>query len=103
MSSETEYKNKTVLDMLEEQAQHFAHFVKSGWEHAVKHCREDGSGLPDCFKVYHRVTTATFAQTVMDPNRMMSLVLGAVARELINSMDEAEKAELACITLEELD
>lgn len=103
MSNETENKNETVLDLLEDQAQHFAHFVKAGWEHAVKHCREIGISLPDCFTAYHRATTATFAQAVNDPNRMMTLVLGAVARELINSMDESEKAELACITLEELD
>ena len=103
MSNETENRKETVLDMLEDQAQHFADFVKSGWEHAMKSCGEKGIDLPTAFKHYHRAMTATFAHTVIDPNKMMTLVLGAVSRELINSMDEAQKAELACITLEELD
>ena len=30
------------------------------------------------------------------------MVLGAFSRELINSMDEAQKAELATITLEQM-
>ena len=102
MSNETENRKETVLDLLEDQAQHFAHFVKEGWGYAVKSCGEKGIDLAHCFKCYHKSTTATFAQTAMDPNRMMTLVLGAVARDLINSMDEAEKAELACITLEQL-
>lgn len=103
MSNETENRKETVLDLLEDQAQHFANFVKEGWEYAVKSCNEKGIDLAHCFKCYHRSTTATFAQTAMDPNRMMTLVLGAVARELVNSVDEAQKAELACITLEQLD
>lgn len=103
MSNETENRKETVLDLLEDQAQQFTHFVKSGWEHAVKSCGEKGIDLPNCFKAYHRATTMIFAQTVISPHKMMTLVLGAVARELVNSMDEAQKAELACITLEELD
>lgn len=103
MSNETENRKETVLDMLEDQAQYFAHFVKSGWERTVKRGGDKGLDLPNCFKAYHRATAATFAQAVIDPNKMMTLVLGAVARELVNSMDEAQKAELACITLEELD
>lgn len=103
MSNETENRKETVLDLLEDQAQHFANFVKKGWEYAVKSCGEKGIDLAHCFKCYHRSTTTTFAQTVMDPNRMMILVLGAVARELINCMDEGLKAELATITLEQLD
>lgn len=103
MSNETENKNETVLDLLEDQAQHFALFVKEGWEYAVKTCGEKGIDLATAFKCYHRSTTATFAQIVMDPNRMMTLVLGAVARELISAMSVEQAAELATITLEQLD
>ena len=103
MSNETENRKETVLDLLEDQAQHFANFVKEGWEYAVKSCNEKGIDLAHCFKCYHRSTTATFAQTVMDPNRMMTLVLGAVARELIGAMSVEQAAELGTITLEQLD
>lgn len=102
MSNETENREETVLDMLEDQAQHFADFVKEGWEHAVKRSSEKGFGLPDTFKTYHMATTATFAGAVLSPKTLSTLVLGAFARELVNNMDEAQKAELACITLEQL-
>ena len=102
MSNETENKNETVLDLLEDQAQCFADFVKSGWEYSMKSCGEKGIDLPTAFKHCHMAMTATFAQTVINPNKMMTLVLGAVSRELINSMDEAQKAELATITLEQM-
>lgn len=102
MSNETENRKETVLDLLEDQAQHFAHFVKEGWEHAVKSSSEKGFGLPDTFRAYHMATTATVAQAVLSPKTLSTLVLGAFARELVNNMDEAQKAELATITLEQL-
>lgn len=103
MSNETEKQKETVLDLLEDQAQHFANFVKEGWEHAVKASSEKGFGLPETFRAYHMATTATFAGAIMSPKTLSTLVLGAFARELVNNMDEAQKAELACITLEQLD
>lgn len=103
MSNETENRKETVLDLLEDQAQRFADFVKSGWEHTMKLSGEKGTDLPTAFKSFHRAMTTTFALAVINPKKMMDLVLGAVARELVNGMDEAQKAELACITLEELD
>lgn len=103
MNNENENRKETVLDLLEDQAQHFAHFVKEGWEYAVKSCGEKGIDLAHCFKCYHRSTTMTFAQTVMDPNKMMTLVLGAVARELISAMSVEQAAELATVTLDQLD
>lgn len=103
MSNETENRKETVLDMLEDQAQHFADFVKKGWEHAVKASSEKGFGLPETFRAYHMATTAAFAHAMLSPKTLSTLVLGAFARELVNNMDEAQKAELACITLEQLD
>lgn len=102
MSNETENKNETVLDLLENEAQHFANFIKEGWEHAVKASSEKGFGLPETFRAYHMAATATFARAVLSPSTLSTLVLGAFARELVNNMDEAQKAELACITLEQL-
>lgn len=102
MSNETENKKETVLDLLEDQAQHFSDFVKEGWKHCVEKTSEEGIPLPMAFKRYHRATTMTFAWTASNPQMMKTLVLAVVARELINNMDEAQKAELACITLDEL-
>lgn len=103
MSNETENRKETVLDLLEDQAQHFANFVKEGWEHAMKVSGERGIPLDQAFKHYHRATTMTFAKVVLDPDKMMTLVLGAVARELIATMSVEQAAELATITLEQLD
>lgn len=103
MSNEKDYKNQTVLDMLEEQSQNFSNFVKQGWEHAVKLSGEKGIDLPETFRHYHVATTLTFVKTVADPQKLATLILGAVARELVNSMDDTQKAELACTTLEHLD
>ena len=102
MSNETENRKETVLDLLEDQAQHFTNFVKEGWKHAVKASSEKGLGLPDAFKAYHATTTATVASAILSPKTLSTLVLGAVAHELVNNMDEAQKAELATITLEQL-
>lgn len=102
MSNETENKNETVLDLLEDQAQCFADFVKSGWEHAVKESSKKGLGLSDTFEAYRIATTATFVQATFSPGTLCTMVLGAFSRELINSMDEAQKAELATITLEQM-
>lgn len=102
MSNETENRKETVLDLLEDQAQHFADFVKSGWEHAVKESSKKGFGLGDTFRAYHTATTTTFVSATISPNTLSTLVLGAFSRELINNMDEAQKAELATITLEQI-
>lgn len=102
MSNETENKNETVLDLLEHEAQQFSNLVKEGWEHCIKVAGARGVPLHLIFKLYHKATTTTFAQTALDPQKMMTLVLGAVARDLINNMDEAQKAEFACITLDQL-
>lgn len=103
MSNENENRKETVLTLLEDQAQHFAHFVKKGWEHSVKSCDEKGMDLPTAFKCYHRSVTATFALTAVDPSSLMTLVLGAVARELIGAMSVEQAAELATVTLDQLD
>lgn len=103
MSNETENRKETVLDLLEDQAQRFANFVKEGWEHAIKASSEKGFGLPETFKAYHISMTTTFTCAILSPETLSTLVLGAFARELVNNMDEAQKAELAHITLERLD
>lgn len=102
MSNKTENRKETVLGLLEDQAQQFANLVKEGWEHAVKASSEKGFGLPETFRAYHMAATATFAHAILSPISLSTLVLGAFARELLNNMDEAQKAELACITLEQL-
>lgn len=79
MSNETENKKETLLDLLENEAQQFSNFVKEGWEHAVKVGSASGKPLHLIFKLYHKATVMTFAQTVIDPQKLTTLVLGAFA------------------------
>ena len=98
MSNETQHP-KTVLDMLESEAESYSETIKNTWEYSGKR----GVDLKVRFMSYHLASVKTFMRVVMDPTRAFTFVLGAVARELINGMTEDEKAELATITVEELE
>ena len=101
MSNNTETP-RTVLDMLESHAEGYFETVKDSWEHSGKIGGKD-MDIRKRFMGYHLASVRTFMQIVMDPTRAFTFVLGAVARDLINAMTEDEKAELATITLEELE
>lgn len=103
MSNETENKNKTVLDLLEDSAKQFSDAIGECWKHSGESAAKIGSGLSHRFIVFHLASVKTFMHLTMNPRSAFSIVLGAVARELVNSMTEDEKAELAITTLEELD
>lgn len=94
---------KTVLDVLEYHANEYTRIVRESWEHSGKVCAKNGFDIKRRFLTYHLATIKTFMTVVMNPERAINFVLGAIARELINVMTEEEKAELAIITAEELD
>lgn len=102
MSNETQHP-KTVLDMLEDCATDYASTVKETWEHSGVVCKANGTDLKRRFLVYWLACIKTFIEVIHNPMRGMNFVLGAVSRELINGMTEDEKAELATITVEELE
>lgn len=98
MSNKTEHP-KTVLDLLESEAENYFNVVKHTWEYSG----ERTTDIKMRFMAYHLASVKTLMEVVMDPTRAFTFVLGAVARNLINCMTEDEKAELATITLEELE
>ena len=98
MSNEAEHP-RTVLDMLESHAEDYSETVKNTWEYSG----EKDTDIKRRLMAYHLASIKTFMHIVLDPTRAFTFVLGAVARELINAMTEDEKAELATITLEELE
>lgn len=103
MSNETENKNKTVLDLLEDSAKQFSDTIGECWKNSGESAAKIGCGLSHRFVAFHLASVKTFRHVTMDPQVAFTFVLGAVARELVNSMTEDEKAELATTTLEELD
>lgn len=102
MSNETQHP-KTVLDMLEDCATNYANTIKETWEHSGVVSNADGSDLKRRFLTYHLACIKTFMEVITRPMLGMNFVLDAVSRELINGMTEDEKAELATITVEELE
>lgn len=98
MSNETEHP-KTVLDLLESEVENYSNIVKHTWEYSG----ERTTDIKMRFIAYHLASIKTFMKVVMNPTSAFTFVLGAVARDLINCMTEDEKAELATITLEQLD
>ena len=102
MSNETQHP-KTVLDMLEDYATDYANTVKETWEHSGVVCKASGTDIKRRFLGYWLACIKTFMEVIRNPMRGINFVLGAVSRELINGMTEDEKAELATITVEELE
>lgn len=102
MSNETQHP-ETVLDMLEDYARNYANTVKETWEHSGVVSNASGTDLKRRLLTYHLACIKTFMEVMHSPMHGINFVLGAVARELINGMTEDEKAELATITVEELE
>ena len=102
MSNETQHP-ETVLDILEDYATEYANTVKETWEHSGVVSKASGTDIKRRLLVYHLACIKTFMEVLHSPMHRINFVLGAVSRELINGMTEDEKAELATITVEELE